>query len=206
MMKMETKKEYRKNLRDMIRKDLKDHVLTIEHNLDGLKAFYCGRPNTSMFSFRVVFAPGTIAIFGDIGDGIFSINDEDSLAWLRGISTDQGVFSDYIISKLIHKKRQFFPQEAENYLDYLSKEYPEFKEIAKEIREDWGPFCTSSYMDQNHFMDVWVENTNDEPPNACDWGPEAYWLFHALVKVVELYSDQKNKNSVETNSNELDQN
>jgi hypothetical protein len=76
-----------------------DHVLLPE----GEGRWFCGRPGTGMYHFRIVMSPGCILLYGDIGEAVFRCHERDALAWLLA---SMGGGRDYILGKC--------PQAVEN--------------------------------------------------------------------------------------------
>lgn len=70
----------------------KNHVLRKE----GEGRWFCGRPGTGMYHFRLITAPACVFIYGDIGEAVFLCSESDSLNWLL-TSVNGG--RDYVLGK-----------------------------------------------------------------------------------------------------------
>ena len=68
------------------------HVLREE----GDGRWFCGRPGTGMYHFRVIVSPCCVFLYGDIGEVVFICPEEDSLNWLV-TSVNGG--RDYLLGK-----------------------------------------------------------------------------------------------------------
>ena len=68
-----------------------EHVVTME----GLGRWRCGRPDSNLYSFRVIAAPGAVIVYGDLGKRVYRHANHDSLEWLRQAVRDP----DYLLGK-----------------------------------------------------------------------------------------------------------
>lgn len=75
----------------------KNHVLTWE--ADKL-SWLCRAPGSGNHAFRVYFAPGTVFVWGDIGEYVFIHSDRDSIGWWLCQGGKEGDYPDYFLSKL----------------------------------------------------------------------------------------------------------
>ncbi len=110
-----TRQQHRADMKEMCRKEFEEHVLERESE----DRWYCGKPGTGFYHFRVIFSPGYVIVVGDIGDVVLRCGYEP-LGWILG-SNDP----DYILGKSQIRgdhERLFFPQEA---LDYLQERIEE---------------------------------------------------------------------------------
>ena len=100
-----------KLVKELAAKDFAEHEIRVE----GEGRYFCGKPGTSIMSFRVVFAPGHVFIFGDVGDAMLEGNDREMLPWIRGVA---GRDTDYLLSKVVAAQRikEFYPGDAINWL------------------------------------------------------------------------------------------
>lgn len=182
-----------------------DHV--IKEELPGV--FYCAKPNTIIYSFRIAFLPaGMIVVYGDIGDMMIQRGGED---WLRG-AIRHAYVSDYIFEKAKPFRRwnhkDFFPGDAlaeiirlrdgEPHVDSKGVNFVEQAraegevtndndwdvrpnpELARKIAEDW---LSSDYSGQD--ADAWArayyEHTGDcEYPDCRYYNSNDLWCYAAL--------------------------
>lgn len=86
------------------------HMLRAE----GEGRWFCGRPGTGFYHFRVVTAPGHVFLCGDLGTAILACSERDSLSWLkRAIGS-----ADYLLGKSQHAHRDrwgWMPQDMWHY-------------------------------------------------------------------------------------------
>jgi hypothetical protein len=107
-----TKKQERVRTVDVLADEaFVDHVVREE----GEGRWFCGRPGTGMYHFRVITAPRCVMLYGDIGEAIFICPESDGFEWLL-TSINGG--RDYILgkSKWAHKDRWgWMPQDMWHY-------------------------------------------------------------------------------------------
>lgn len=105
----ETVDNHRDTIKKLAESAFKKHEITQE--AEG--QFYCAKPGTRIYSFRVCFLPaGMIVIYGDIGEMMVQRGGE---GWLRGAIRHDYV-SDYVFEKVKPFRRwsdkTFLPGEA----------------------------------------------------------------------------------------------
>ncbi len=78
-----------------------NHVVTKE----GEGRWHFGKPGTGIYHGRIITAPGTLILFGDLGELMFRPSSKDALGWLRDCLTASGskVYSvGYVAEKVPH--------------------------------------------------------------------------------------------------------
>lgn len=83
---------------ELAQEAFQNHVLRKE----GDGRWFCGRPGTGMYHFRIIIAPACVFLYGDIGNAVFLCSEHDSLNWLLD-SIDGG--RDYILGKCGQARR-----------------------------------------------------------------------------------------------------
>ena len=127
-------KEWREHLKELSDRSLKDHVLIKE----GEGRWYCQKPGTNMYSFRVVVSANAILFHGDLRDLCIQPSGPDPLGWLVNTLTSQYSHVDYFMEKVtpIHRtQRVFLVKTAYEQLEGMREEPQEALEIAEKIRE-----------------------------------------------------------------------
>lgn len=81
---------------------------------EGKGRWYCGRPGSGLYHFRLITAPGCILLYGDIGQAILLCQAVDALAWLRKAISDR----DYVLGKSCFAQKDrwgWMPQDLWHY-------------------------------------------------------------------------------------------
>lgn len=186
----------------MAEQSFKDHQITEEQP----GVFYCGKPGTGHYSFRVAFLPaGLIVVYGDIGDMMLQRGGED---WLSGAIRHDYV-SDYVFEKQLprrgryEKQMEFMPGDAVAELrrmydgvpdrdvenpdpadpDHWEQQPNPKKAIC--IAEDWLSFdssgCDGDGWDRAYYS--WAGDC--EHPRCRDYSSNDLWCYHALSWFVQ---------------------
>lgn len=203
----------RQQIRDMIartaEKEFADHVLTIEQGEGPIRMWHCGKPDTGIYSFRVIAAPGFIGVYGDVGDGMLMAHDRDLIKWLPGAVRSP----DYLMSKMLKKRDEFNADEAREMMqrmideshdeedeEDIEGEAPEVKELngtekmVEEILENWDddPPDPDGHAFFRAAYDAGMDTEMFD--STMDYCADDYWTLACLKKFVELLEkDNKNK-------------
>lgn len=169
-----TREEMTKNVFASAECDFRSHVLKSE----GEGRWYCGKPGTIMCSFRVVFAPGHICVFGDMPSGILSMSGRNSLGWLLGRPA-----TSYLLSKLDNPRQCFYQGDATEALEEIHREYPV---VGRQLMDDLLPSSVSEW-DAQDWYDACVLAGVDDPPDCCWHSETDIWVAAELNKFVDLY-------------------
>jgi hypothetical protein len=184
---METIESHKKLISDLAHSAFKDHEIVSEQT-GVVSMWYCGRSDGSnAYSFRIIFAPGCIVVYGDVGDGIYHTYNYDTLSWLRRSANSP----QYLIEKMGNKKEKFFPAEAYEILSNMRKESIEQAKIAEEIRSNWN---TSDFEDCGHEFQkaFWEAGVDTEiTQGAFDYDSGVYWSIECLKKFIELLDNEQ---------------
>lgn len=175
------KADRRAEIAEMAVKSLKDHALTAE----GDGRWYCGKPGTGYYSFRVITSPGCVFMHGDLGEIALICHDRDSLQWLK-----TSTHMDYALGKASERKREFLPSEAERALkDIYNDRDDNRRGIVDKIRDSWEWYSgeDDKFSPEMAFRIAYRDATGDcEVPDCTDWDGSMIWQWHALRKFVEL--------------------
>lgn len=180
-----TQKACEEQVRQLAAQSFADHVLVAE----GEGRWYCGKPGTGIYSFRVVSAPYHVIVFGDIGDALLRVSDRNPVPWLRGAVRSP----DYLISKSIWRDTVFYRGDAVEYLrDALRETEPSRSAIAvcEELNLSTSDAVDAIRLDDELDVRGWYEAWHDagecEPPSCT--GPSAgmFWTVEALRCFVRL--------------------
>ena len=157
----------------------------VSHELthEGPQEWRCGRKGSVIYSFRILFRPGMIAVWGDLGEWILRHSDRDSLGWLRGAVSSP----DYLLSKVQAGERlAFYADEAVAHLK------------APETAEGWGTDRVAKISEEVEWADPltqekWLVACSDagldDPPLMEYPSSSALWLVELLRKFVSLEAE-----------------
>lgn len=176
----DTQAEYRRSVIDGAASDYADHVLSVQQGDGPVRMYRCGLPGSAIYSYRVVCTDGWIAVFGDIGDMILSVNcgHEDGAAerWICGASKSPG----YVIEKMRTKPERVLLLGAVT--DYVSDMGEKIRGIVQdaidESPDDGMAICHAVYTatgDPDFFNAV------------TDEAPVVYRIVAALQQFAILY-------------------
>jgi hypothetical protein len=129
-----TQAEWRDHLRKLSEPSLKNHILIQE----GEGRWYCQKPGTSMYSFRVVVSANTILFHGDLRDLCIIPTGPDPLSWLVSTLGGKTDSIDYFMEKVtpVHREQTvFLSKEVDIQLEFLREEHDVILEMHKEIQE-----------------------------------------------------------------------
>ncbi len=188
---------HRKMIADMAAQEFAAHVLKPE----GEGRWYCGKPGTGMYHFRVLTAPFAIIVYGDIGECILRCSDRDALGWLRSAVHDEPGTEghpDYVLSKVEAGKsapKEFLAELAMEELGRLREDGR--ADIAGAIEEDlkhhYGADLAipDSPWAQTVFRESYHEHAQTaEVPECADWSSTMLRIHHALCTFVRLLPAQ----------------
>jgi hypothetical protein len=133
------------------KENFKDHVIknTLSCPEKEIYHFHCHRPSTGMYSYNVIFTPGTVIITGDIGDAIFSHSDRQSLSWCLS-SVDS---MDYVLGKMQESKKAYYP------------------DLARQVYEEWYEERIAYFREEEpEGLDSFLDDV--PTPNDIEWGYE----------------------------------
>jgi hypothetical protein len=129
-----------------------DHILTrVLSDPRGYEHWQCSKPSTGFYSFAVVICPGTIIVYGDIGEIILRVKTDNALGWLRR-SIDS---ADYVLEKMLPRKEQYYPELAQEAFeewypdDKLDVDWDDKCEVLSELRD--GNFDSDHEMTRNFY-------------------------------------------------------
>lgn len=148
------------------------HALTSE----GPGEWRFGRPGTVIYSSRVLFRPGTIIVWGDLGEWVLRHGNKDSLGWLRGAVQSP----DYLLEKVRAGKRErFYPADAAKLLkDPETEESWGAARVAR-VREELNGWRGGDFTEEDWARE-WYEAGADEVPNVRYPCESALWLIELL--------------------------
>lgn len=205
----DTTEYHRGNIRKRAAQHFSEHVITKE----ATGRWFCGKPGTGIYSFRVLCVPGAVIVYGDIGELILRpyASPPDELAWLRGAAKN-AKYPEYCLGKCppAHKQEEFLSGDAVKYLrnmvdeahswydtcqerpdeilplSLVGPEYvAEVARTAKEIAERWE--SNRGYMRPAlAWSDAVYSVTCDPEMDHClDFSAEMLFCFNALCWFVE---------------------
>lgn len=175
----EQRDERRAILRIEADKAYKDHVVQVE----GEGRWYCGRPGSGTYHFRVIMAPAMILVYGDIKDVVFRVTNSNAMEWLRTSIDDL----DYVLGKVAAfdgPTQKFSRGDALRKLRELEVRYGEPATRARKAYDryrdrDGDEQAWGKAMDENGF--------DTEIPR--DWDSQLFWQYHALRHFCRLLDE-----------------
>jgi len=108
--------------------------------------YYCRRPGTGIMSFRVLFKPGAIIVYGDIGEMILTQYNL-TMGWLFEAVHSRG----YFFEKCRTKRRTFNPMDAAEQLDWYAQQDVDCSENSRQLWEAWDPELREEYELENEW-------------------------------------------------------
>lgn len=206
-----TSQEWREYIKKLAEEDFKDHVFSRE----GEGRWYCGKPGTSIYHFRVVVSPGTIILFGDIYDLILHPSDSNALGWLRSVLHPNRTFDNvgYFMEKVNHvlrneqkvfllkdawgdleeERRQAQEYEEEKELERIKEWEESFKEKLKWSDGSWG-----ACGEFTAWAEAYCESKHDSEgiDSPLDFDSMLLVQFHALRTFVRLLIEMEEKEAM----------
>ncbi len=198
-----TERQHRDLIASLAAEALKDHVLT--RRPDG--SWCCGNPNgSSNYQFSIFFAPGMVAVWGDLGEFVLRHSDGDSLAWLLRAAKD-GAYPDYLLGKIAALKGE---PEGFHYAEAMAHLAERETERRAEIEEDeqdrvLGVVDPDETKDpelrrirtvraaledvesegdtahQEAWWTAWAEQGDGDPPSCTGWSSGPLWLWQMAL-------------------------
>ena len=204
------KQRQREQVAHTAEKEFKDHMLTVEQGEGPVRMWYCGRPGTGIYSFRVIAAPGFLGVYGDVGDGMLMAYDRDLVKWLPGAVRSP----EYLMSKMRKKQKEFNAVEAREMMQRMIDESHADEETDESGAEEKEQNSTEKMVEE--ILDNW----DDDPPehdghcffqaafdagmdtemfdSVMDYCADDYWTLACLKKFLELL-EKANTNKGEVN-------
>lgn len=167
-------------------KDFAGHVIKKESE----SIYYCGKPGTGIMSFRVVFLPGAILIYGDIGELILTQHNLD-LPWLCGSVHSRS----YFFEKSRNKTKAFCAGDAAAHLDFLldsyrtdygadSEDFEKQRAYLEAVWEKWDVDNCESYEVENNWY-LAYSDYDSEVYVAEHLSSQDIWCWEAAKWFVE---------------------
>ena len=152
-----TARQHRDLIAGLAAEALKEHVLT--RRPDG--SWRCGNANgSSNYAFSIFFAPGMVAVWGDLGEFVIRHFDGDSLGWLLRATKD-GEYPDYLLGKIqaLHgDQEELHYAEAMAHLAELENALPKCQHCPEAPAR--AATCLGRYEDEG--------DGDDDDAYACD--------------------------------------
>lgn len=166
----EQRDERRAILRIEADKAYKDHVVRSE----GEGRWYCGRPGSSSYSFRLIFAPACILLYGDIQAVVLRMPNGDAMEWLRTCVDDL----DYVLGKVAAFEgptKKFSRGDALRKLNELEAQYGEPATRAKREYDR-----QRDRVGDERAWEVSMHDNGFDTEVPSDWDSQLFWQYHAL--------------------------
>jgi len=172
---------------DMALNAFKEHVIEVieEYEQDTKRGEYLWvKPGTGIYGMHIIFRPGAIIIYGDVGCWVFRQYDLD-LPWLRGAIGSPG----YMFSKLQDGHSTKYDYEAT--MEYAEEcvEAIEDEEKKKEIMSDFK--CTSFDIMERAYEFFRRIDSNPEECLRYTWEAEGVHHIWAGLKQFVLALDSR---------------
>ena len=141
--------------------------------------FMCARPNSIVWSFRILFPPGAVIVYGDVGEMILTQYDL-GIGWLRGAVHSPG----YLLGKCSKLKKEFSPVDAAIDLDLMAQRGEEG--LAEAIWESWDVENCDEWTLEDGFQQAYIDNVGDFASYTIHEKSDLY-CYNALLWFVEKY-------------------
>jgi len=169
----ETSKRQRMLIHDLAMMAFSHHVVDQKEE----HLWLCRRPATNIYHFYIAFLPGALAIYGDIGDAIFTGGDR-SLAWLRGAVSGEEPYFSYLLGKSTLAKKEFFPGDA---IELIREDAIESVPRAQKLADSWSELLCDLDDPGYSWGRACHECREAECAAECyDYDSNAYWCANAL--------------------------
>lgn len=172
-------------IRAMAEEAFAKHVLVRE----GEGRWIC-RSVGAAYWFRVITAPSTVIIIGDVGEAILSISSPDPLPWLRGRARAGAFDAEYVIQKIHGASKTFYAGSAVAVVEDLMEDADgEFVRRLRDLVSD-----LDELDDEKSWWNAWeMRGLESEdlctaygPSEASIWTSECIrWFARALVAAEE---------------------
>lgn len=191
------KRTRRDQIAERARVAFANHVLTCEQNDGPVRMWYCAKPGTSMYSFRVIEAPGTLVVAGDVGSVILHTPGRRMVPWL--LSSWRSL--DYVLEK-IHGGRfehlEFIQGEVESFLQDQIKTDSDLDGDAGEVERllaEWNE--RKVFTDEHSLPELAYEilcgpYDSEVMSGLYDFGSDVLWSYHAIARFAELLGQETN--------------
>lgn len=161
----------------------KGHILKDE----GHGRWYCARPDTCNYSFRVTDFKDGLILSGDIGELLFVVYGRSPISWLRGCLKHGN--EDYVLGKIPYNLRQreaiwdlaleFFKDNAND--EDENKIASEMCDALEVCADEHGRASPGHGLTEHEWASAFHEAGGcDEPPSVSDWST------HTLIQLGAL--------------------
>jgi len=181
----DTYKDARATVLELAGEAFKDHVLTPE----GEDRWTCRRPGKSAYWFRIVRAPGTLILLGDVGTAVFECYGPDSFAVLTSADWHYLLSKMTALSRNAGQKEKFYAGDALAYAREAASESPESKNwraLVNEVAQldKWGDFNEHEWHKaiEAYGLDVDDHSAGRNYSEGALWAVEAVRCFARLIK------------------------
>jgi hypothetical protein len=182
----ETIKQYRESIKAIAKGAFQSHRLTPSQTEGPVRMWLCHKTGTGMYHFRVIAAPGFLAVYGDVGDGMVLMHDNDPIPWLRGAIHSP----EYLLEKMIKKHTKFFRSEAEKILQDMVDSAGSPQELtdgitrAANVEDNWNKEIDT---EEEFEKALWTCGEDTELAEcAVDYSEDDWWTVECLKKFIEL--------------------
>ena len=167
----------------MALEDFKGHTIKTVEKYDYEKKtgeFIWSKGGTWVHHCHIIFRPGTIIIYGDIGEWVFRQNDID-LNWMRGAIKSP----DYFLSKITTRRKKYDAERTEERaIDMINEieDINERHELLKSVKNVW-------WENENDAYNFLSDDVGDV--DACEslvdsWeAAGATWFYAAMVGFID---------------------
>lgn len=141
-----------------------NHVVTEEAPGE----YRVARPGTGIYGFWLLFRPGMVCVWGDLGEWVLRHGDRDSVGWFRGASNSP----EYLCEKTrAGNHEEFYPYEAIAHLKELAADdYSPARDALERLGDMEDPLSEHDYREACYHCGV------DDPWDGMKLGSSALWL------------------------------
>lgn len=153
---------------------------------EGEGRWLCRTPGSACNWFRLIVAPQTVIVFGDVGEGVITIAARDPLPWLRARAHAGAFDAEYVISKINGASKIFYPGTAVAAVEDLLRDADEaFARRMRDLVSD-----IDELDDERAWWNAWQAFDLESEDLCTAYGPSQWsmwtaecirWFSRALV-------------------------
>lgn len=157
------------------------HVLTVKRPW----LWKVSRPDSWVYGFFVVMAPGALIMYGDLGEAVFRMHagsEKDVFEWTMRCTKDRY----YVLSKIANREafKKFYSGDAVEYAKSCLDESKSQKD--RDFYVEVQQRDADGDLSRDEFYRIAAEHEQYDVPGFEEWSAGAIWLHAALETFVRL--------------------
>ena len=172
-----TEAETRASIAEMAKESFARHELTVKADREWL----CKRPGEWAYSFFVIARPGVLIVYGDLGEYVLRMHNEDPITWLDGaVGSPAYLFGKVAaVSRNDGSAKIWYWRDAQRYMRDAIASYGGdgvHAAVVKAVTEDGDYGVTHDW-----FLECCHEaGLDDMSTVGVGWAAGMWWLHQAL--------------------------